>query len=262
VDAHVPQRKGVVRLSRPHPPRGWSAWLLAIAWMLLLGCVPWWIVLPLLLGLAATQLVHSPRLHQYSRIVRSALRWGLAGLLIATYRALDPRDPAWTLTLLAALAGFSLLILFESWQDHKPLRNAAMAAALPEWRDMAMSAAGPSARLIELQPPTWLPLEGSVSMASLDVSWLGEQRCRVDGKTVIDRVEPSISVAPAQGWFALPMTQGRGVVLYDRATSKSCRLRGWQLYGWYADEAWLSRGDDQPPLALSHVLGQDQLERW
>jgi hypothetical protein len=50
------------------------------------------------------------------------------------------------------------------------------------------------------------------------------------------------------------------VVLYDRTRQKQYRLRGWQLYGWHAGEAWLSRGDDRPPLALSHVLGQDQRE--
>ncbi|GGA08905.1 hypothetical protein [Dyella caseinilytica] len=260
MDAHVPQRKGVVRLSRPHPQRGWSAWLLAIAWMLLLACMPWWIGLPLLLGLGATQLGHSVRLHHYGATIRSALRWGLAGLLMAGYRALDTHSSALTLTLLAALVGFSLLVLFESWQDHKPLRHATMAAASPEWRDMAMNAAGPAANLIELQPPVWLSLDDSTEAASIDVSWLREGHCRIGGKTVIDHVEPSLSMAPGRGWFALPMTSWRGVVLYDRVNDRTCRLRGWHLYGWHASEAWLSRGEDQPPIALSHVLGLDQLE--
>jgi hypothetical protein len=250
-----------VRLSRSQAWRGWPAWLLAIVWTLLLAYLPWWFDLPLLLALLATQLMHLPRLQRSGGMVRLALRWGLAGLLIATYRSLQPHPSALTLTLLAALVGFSLLVLFESWQDHKPLRNAAMAAALPEWRDMAMSSTGPSAKLIELQPPVWLALDDSADIAaSMDVSWVRERRCRIGESVLIDHVEPSISVAPDQAWFALPMTHGRGVVLYDRAHERPYRLRGWQLYGWHASEAWLSRGEDQPPLALSHVLGQDLRE--
>ncbi|GLQ50244.1 hypothetical protein ACFFJT_12065 [Dyella flava] len=260
MDAHIPQRKGVVRINRTHPWRGWPAWLLAIVWTVLLAYLPWWFDLPLLLGLAATQLLHLPRLHRWSEIVRLALRWGLAGLLIATYRSLDTHPSTLTLTLLAALVGFSLLMLLESWQDHKPLRNAAMAAASPEWRDLAMNSVGPSAKLIELQPPVWLPLDDSAEIASMDVSWMHERRCRIGESIVIDHVEPTISVAPGQVWFALPMAHGRGVVLYDRVHDRSYRLRGWQLYGWHASEAWLSRGEDQPPLALSHVLGQDLRE--
>jgi hypothetical protein len=260
VDAHVPQRKGVVRLSHAVQKRGWSAWLLAIAWMLLLACLPWWIDLSLLLGCAAVQAVHLPRLHRYQRILRSALRWGFAGLLIATYRALDVHALALTLTLLVALVGFSLLVLFESWQDRKPLRNKAMAAALPEWREMAMSATGPAAEVIELQPPVWLPLADSAEAASMGVSWIPEGRCRIGADGFVDHVEPTISIAPGQGWLAFPVAPGRGVVLYDCATHRQYRLRGWQLYGWHAGEAWLSRSEDQPPIALSHVLGLDQRE--
>jgi hypothetical protein len=260
VDAYVPQRKGVVRLSRIIQQRRWSAWLLTIAWTLLLAWMPWWIDLPLLLGCAAVQAAHLPKLHHYSGIIRSALRWGFVGLLIAVYRALDTHISALTLTLLAALVGFSLLVLFESWQHRKPLRNKAMAAALPEWRDMAMSSTGPVATVIELQPPTWLPLVDSAEAASMGVSWIREDRCRIGSDRIIDHIEPSISIAPGQGWLALPMTPGRGVVLYDRSTHHPYRLRGWQLYGWHAGEAWLSRGEDQPPIALSHVLGLDQLE--
>jgi hypothetical protein len=260
VDAHVPQRKGVVRLSRILQKPGWPAWLLAIVWGLLFACMPWWMDLPLLLGLAATKAASLPRWQRYSGVMRLALRWGLAGLLIASYRALQGHALPLTLTLLAALIGFSLLVLLESWQDHKPLRNPAIAATAPEWNELALAPVGPSAVVIELQMPAWFELDRSSKGVPGDVTWVDGSSCRVGERVRIDHVEPRISVAPEQGWLAWPIAAGRGVVLYDRANERQYRLRGWQLYGWHAGEAWLSRTEDQPPLALSHVLGQDQLE--
>jgi hypothetical protein len=240
--------------------RGWPAWLLAIAWTLLLAGMPWWIGLPLLLGLAVMQATSWPRWQRHGHIIRLALRWGLAGLLIACYRALEQHSSALVLTLLAALIGFSLLVLLESWQDHKTLRNPAVAAASPEWKQLALAPVGPTAVVIELHAPAWLALDGAGDGLPDDVSWAEGRSCRVGSGTCIDQVEPRVSVAPAHGWLAWPMSGRRGVVLYDRAHKRQYRLRGWQLYGWHAGEAWLSRGEDQPPLALSHVLGQDQLD--
>jgi hypothetical protein len=260
VDAHLPQCKGVVRLSRMLQKRGWSTWLLAIAWALLLGIMPWWIDLPLLLGLAAIQAASLPRWQRYGRIIRIALRWGLVGLLIASYRALEPHPSALVLTLLVALIGFSLLMLLESWQDHKTLRNPAVAAAAPEWKELALAPVGPAAVVIELLQPVWLELDGTGEGVPGDVTWIDGRRCRIGEGGLVDQIEPRISMAPEQRWLAWPMSAGRGVVLYDRAHEKQYRLRGWQLYGWHTGEAWLSRDEDQPPLALSHVLGQDQRE--
>jgi hypothetical protein len=260
VDAHVPQRQGVVRLSRIVQERGWPAWLLAIAWTLLLASMPWWFGLPLLLGLAAIQATPLPRWHRHGWIIRLALRWGLAGLLAASYRALEQHPSALVLTLLAALAGFSLLVLLESWQDHKTLRSPAIAAATPEWSELALAPVGPAAAIIELQAPIWLELDSASDDVPDGVSWIDGGCCQLGKQTRIDHIEPRVSVAPGQGWLAWPITSGRGVVLYDRVHERQYRLRGWQLYGWHADQAWLSRGEDQPPLALSHVLGQDQLE--
>lgn len=251
-----------MRLSHILPQRGWPARLLAIAWGLLLVCLPWWIDLPLLLGLALMQAMHGPRWQHASHLLRLALRWGLAGLLGATYRALQLQSPqlALTLTLLIALTGFSLLVLLESWQRHTLLRNPAVAAATPEWSELALAPVGPAAEIIELQAPTWLE-PGSVSDGIPgDVRWIDADSCRIGERIRIDHVEPRVSVAPGQHWLAWPITAGRGVVLYDRAHERQYRLRGWQLYGWRAGEAWLSRGEDQPPLALSHVLGHDQPE--
>jgi hypothetical protein len=222
--------------------------------------MPWWVDLPLLLALATAQLAQAPRLHRYGGIIRSALRWGLVGLLIASYRAWGGEVLGLTLTLLAALIGFSLLVLLESWQDHKPQHSAAIAATLPEWNDMALAPIGPSATIIELESPTWVMLAGSTTGAPADIALVTEHSCRIGASTLVNDVEPQISVSPGQGWIAFPVTARRGVVLYDRAHDRQYRLRGWQLYGWHDEEAWLTRSEDQAPLAISHVLGQDQVE--
>ncbi|HEY1588994.1 MAG TPA: hypothetical protein VGG00_04590 [Rhodanobacter sp.] len=214
----------------------------------------------MLLGFAATQIAQLPRLHRYNRTIRLALRWGLAGLLVAGYRFLGGHALGLTLTLLAALVGFSLLVLLESWQDHKPLRSVAIAGASPAWHDMALAPIGPSAAIIELQHPAWIELDGSTDGVPSDVTWTAERGCRIGAKLHIEHIEPRISVSRGQAWIALPIAAGPGVVLYDRVHDRLHQLRGWQLYGWDADEAWLSRGEDHPPLALSHVLGQDQVE--
>ncbi|RUL71467.1 hypothetical protein [Dyella choica] len=258
MDAHVPQRKGVVRLRLAGPGRRWPAWLPVVAWTLLLAWMPWWAGLPLLLVLAAVQLMQLPRLQRHNGMFRRALRWGFAGALIAGFGAFDNHGLGLTLTAVAALAGFSLLVLLESWQDHKPQRSAAIAAASPEWSELALAPIGPSGTLIELQAPRWIALDGTATNIPEDVAMTDACSCRVGAVTSIENVEPRVSVAPDRRWLAWPMEAWRGVVLYDRAHDKQYRLRGWQLYGWQAGEAWLSRNEEQPPLALSHVLEQDQ----
>ena len=260
MDAHVPQRKGVVRLNLAAQPRRWPALILAVAWGLLLALVPWWIGAPLLLALVIAQLTRAPRLQPYSGVIRRALRWGFAGVSIASYRAFGGHALGLTFALLVALAGFSLLVLLESWQNRKPLRDATLAAESPEWRDMAMAPVGPSASIIELESPTWMASSDWPADATFHIECLTDQSYRVGKHTKIHHVEPQMSLSKGQGWVAWPMTAGRGVVLYDLARDKAFRVRGWQLFGWRGDEAWLTRGDDQPPLALSHVLGQDHID--
>ena len=260
MDAHVPQRQGVVRLNLAASRRRWPNGLLAIAWAVLLACMPWWIDLPLLLALAAAQLAQVPRLQHYRGVMRRALRWGLAGLLVASYRVFGGHALGLTLTLLVALAGFSLLVLMESWQDRKPLRSEALAAATPEWNEMARAPIGPSAVIIELLSPQWTALDGSAQSALPDLSPVAGGGWRVGTNGELKHVEPRVSVSPDQGWMAFVIAADRGVVLYDRAHGRQYRLPGWQLYGWNANEAWLTRGEDQPPLALSHVLGHDRTQ--
>ncbi|WP_188793054.1 hypothetical protein [Dyella nitratireducens] len=249
-----------MRLTFAAQRRRWLAWLLAIAWAVLLGLMPWWAGLPLLSGLAAIQAIQLPRLQRYHGFLRYALRWGLAGLLVAAYLAFDNHRLGLTLTALAALAGFSVLVLLESWQDHKPRRSAAIAAASPDWKELALAPIGPADTLIELQAPYWIALDGTSPDAPADVTMVGAHSCRIGVDARIDHVEPQVSIAPGARWLAWPMAAWRGVVLYDRAHDKPYRLRDWQLYGWHADEAWLSRDEEQPPLALSHVLGQDVID--
>ena len=260
MDAHVPQRKGVVRLSLAATLRRWPGWVWAIAWALLLACLPWWIDLPLLLALAAIQWAQVPRLHHYGAAFRRALRWGLAGMLIASYRAFGGHALGFTLTLLVALLGFSLLVLLESWQDRKPRRNVALAAESPDWRELALAPVGPAAAIIEVAAPIWINLEGENRDLPIEVTRLAERSWRIGARLKLEPVEPRISVAPGQRWLAFPITAGRGVVLYDRDHDRQYRLRGWQLYGWHAQEAWLARDEDHPPLSLSHVLDQDRVE--
>jgi hypothetical protein len=238
----------------------WPAWLLAIAWMLLLACLPWWVGLPLLLALAAIQVAQLPRLRRYGGILRRALRWGLAGLLVASYVAFGPHALGLTLAMLVALIGFSLLVLLESWQDRKPQRNVAAAAASQEWNELALAPIGPADTLIELRTVHWIALDDRSTDVPEDLIKLSAHSCSLGTETRIENIEPQVSVAPGQRWLAWPMTAWRGVVLCDRARGKQYRLRGWQLYGWHANEAWLTRSEDQPPLALSHVLGQDVVE--
>jgi hypothetical protein len=250
----------VVRLKFAEPGRRWRAWLPPIAWVLVLAAMPWWTGLPLLLGLAAIRAGRLPRLQRYDGVLGHALRWGFAGWLIAGLRRVDDYRLGLIGIALAALAGFSLLALLESWLARKPRLGAAADATIPEWRELALAPIGPAGSLIELQAPTWIALDGGAADAPDDVRMDGASGCTVGALTRIDNVQPLLCVAPGMRWLAWPMAARRGVVLYDRTHDKQYRLRGWQLYGWHAEEAWLSRSEEQPPLALSHVLGQDQRE--
>lgn len=236
----------------------WPAWLLVITWSILLACFPWWAGLPLLLGCAAVQIARLASSQRYNAWIRRALRGGFVGLLIAVYRVFDGYALALTWTLLAALVGFSLLVLLESWQDRKPKRSVTAAASTPEWAEMALAPIGPSGTLIELQSPRWLAVTDCP--AGWNMTMTAWHTCSLENGTHIENVKPEVSVAPDERWAAWPSRARRGVVLYDRKLGRQYRLRGWHLYGWHTDGPWLTRSEDQPPLALSHVLGQDLLE--
>jgi hypothetical protein len=243
--------------------RRWPAWrgvLPLAAWLALLALLPWWLGLPVLLALAAVVTLLQHRLaEEHAALTRRALRWGLPGVLFALQRALGGDAFAWGAALLGALAGYTLLAGLEAWLD-RALRRAPAAAPSAEWPELAMAPIGPAAEIIELQPPAWRivtdelvdPLGGRVVYR--DGAYLFEAGERIDG------VGTQAAFSPGGRWFAARLHNDRGVLLWDRQRERQHRLRGWQLGGWYREQPWLLRRDDDMPLALPAVLGEDDVE--
>jgi len=244
----------MVRLSPTPPGRRWPALGLAAGWTLLLVLLPWWLGLPLLLAPAAALLIPVGRLAGYAPAMRRGLRWGLPGWLVAVRLALGAGPRAWVAALLLALAAFSLLMLLENWLDRGRRRTPSPSPAA-EWRELAMAPVGPPAVIIEVQPPAWREVSGDGG---------GPQGARHAGRTLtladgvrLEGVEPRCATSPDGRWLAAPLAGRPGLALRDCRHGRTRRLRGWQLYGWQGGQPWLSRGDNQPPQALAHVLGQD-----
>lgn len=247
----------MVRLSTPAPGRRWLTWLPAFAWLLLLTCLPWWLDLPLLVACVLALLWRTGPLQAQARLLRLGLRWGLPGLLLAILRAFGADALAWLVALLAALAGFSLLMLLENWLDRGRPREPSPAAA-DEWPELAMAPIGPAAEIIELQSPQWRALEkGLADPLGGELGWHGGALQLADGSRV-GGVEPRCDFAPDGRWLVLPLAGQRGLLLLDRRHDRRHRLRGWQLAGWYEGQPWLSRDEEHTPLAIAHVLGHDE----
>lgn len=226
---------------------------------MLLACLPWWLDLPLLLGLAVALLVPAHGLGAHAPRLRRALRWGLPGLLLAGLRALGHGPLAWVVLLLGALIGFSLLVLLESWLDRGQPRTPSPSPS-GEWGELALAPVGPAAGIIELQPPAWLAVgHGLADPIGGELRYANRAIVPADGERIED-VESRCCFSPDGRWLAATLANGRGLCLHDRQCGKQYRLRGWRLYGWQAGEPWLSRGEDRPPLALRHVLGRDDSE--
>jgi len=242
--------------------RRWPAWramLPRVAWPALLALLPWWLGLPLMLALAAVVTLLQYRLaEEHAALIRRAMRWGLPGVLFALQRALGGDAFAWGAALLGALAGYTLLAGLEAWLDRALRRAPAVPSA--EWPELAMAPIGPAAEIIELQPPAWRvvadelvdPLGGRVVYR--DGTYLFEAGERIDG------VGMPAAFSPGGRWFAARLDNDRGVLLWDRQHERQHRLRGWQLGGWYREQPWLLRRDDDMPLALPAVLGEDDVE--
>lgn len=257
MDAHVPQCTGVVRLSAPASPRRWLAWLPALAWLLLLAALPWWLGLPLLLACALALLWRGGPLREHAALLRRALRWGLPGLLLAVLRTFGADALAWLLTLLAALAGFSLLVLLENWLDRGKPREPSPSPA-DEWPELALAPIGPTGAIIELRAPQWRPLQGGLAdPLGGELRWSDEAVRLADGQRLYG-VEPCCDLDAEGRWLVLPMAGRRGVLLLDRRHDRRHRLRGWLLAGWHDGQPWLSRGEERAPLAVNHVLGHDE----
>lgn len=247
----------MVRLSVPAPGRRWPVWLPALAWLLLLAGLPWWLDLPLLLACALALLWRTGPLQAQARLLRLGLRWGLPGLLLAILRAFGADALAWLLTLLAALSGFSLLVLLENWLDRGRQREPSPASA-DEWPELALAPIGPAAAIIELRPPQWRPLEAGIAdPLGGELRWRDGSVWLADGSR-LDGVEPRCDFAGDGRWLVLPAARQHGVLLLDRRHGRRHRLRGWQLAGWHEEQPWLSRDEEHAPLAIAHVLGRDE----
>lgn len=231
----------------------------ALAWLVLLGWLPWWLGLPLLLALVAIALLLQHRLAlEHIELIRRGLRWGLPGVLFALQRALGGDAFAWGAALLGALAGYTLLAGLDAWLSrdrHGPPASAAAASA--EWPELAMAPIGPVAEIIELQLPVWQQAaDGIVDPRDGRVDYRDGGCDFADGRMIAD-AGPLVGFSPAGRWFVARMGNDGGIVLWDRQRDRQHRLRGWQLGGWYREQPWLIRRDGDMPLALSAVLGHD-----
>ncbi|HEV2680710.1 MAG TPA: hypothetical protein VGV14_09440, partial [Rhodanobacter sp.] len=227
--------------------RRWPTWNLllpALAWLALWALLPWWLGLPLLLALIAVLLLLQHRLAGvHAALIRRALRWGLPGALLALQRALGGDAFAWGAALLGALAGYTLLAGLEAWLDRGrrdwSWRRDPTTATSAEWPELAMAPIGPSAEIIELQPPLWQPADvGLTDPLASRVEYRDGSYLVADGSG-IDGVDPHAAFSPAGRWFAARMHNDRGIVLWDRERNQRHSLRGWQLCGWYREQPWL-----------------------
>jgi hypothetical protein len=241
---------------------GWNTVLPALAWLVLLAALPWWLGLPLLLALAAVVVLLQHRLAgEHVVLIRQALRWGPPGVLFALQRALGGDAFAWGAALLGALAGYTLLAGLEAWLD-RDLRRAPPAPESVEWPELARAPIGPAAEIIELQLPLWLRADdGLIDPSGGHVNYRAGSHLFDDGSS-IDGAAPQAAFSPAGRWFAARMAGDRGTVLWDRERNQRHRLRGWQLCGWYREQPWLSHREGDMPQALSAVLGDRGEDAW
>ncbi|MDE2155269.1 MAG: hypothetical protein KGJ32_05135 [Xanthomonadaceae bacterium] len=235
---------------------GWSALLPAVAWTVLLALLPWWFGLPCLLAVAAVLLLQQGPIARQAAVLRCGLRWGLPGVLIAVPRAFGGDLLAWGAALLGALAGFTLLAGLEAWLD-RDRRRAPEVAASGEWPELAMAPIGPVTAIIELQPPLW-----QAAAEGPDDPRGGHVQCCADGYHLADgaRIEgagPAVAFSPDGGWFAVRMSDDRGIVLWDRDRHRLHRLNGWTLCGWHDGQPWLARRDGEMPVALQSMASLD-----
>jgi hypothetical protein len=244
------------------PGARWIVRLLpAAAWTCLVGLLPWWVGLPLLLLLATGAIAFARRIGQVAPLCRRGLRWGLPGWLFAVQRGLGGDLVAWGAALLGALVGFSLVALMESLLDRR-VRRVPYTSPSPDWEDMALAPMGPPARIIELSRPIWCEASDNLTDSSGDKLRYeagGNDRGRyVFGQgRVIDKVSPRCCFGPGGRWFVASLPEGKGDTLWDRQNDRLHRLPGWELCGWEGDQPWLSRSPDGVPTSLHEALGQE-----
>ncbi len=242
----------------------WRRGIAFALWLVALALLPWWLGLPLLLGIAAALLVGAERLQPFASTLRHALRWGLPGVVLAFKQWLGDDALAWTLAAVAALAGFTLLAGLESWLHRARRREAVLADAdaprSAEWPELALAPLRVGG-IVELAPVRWHAPDEAVN-DGLDDGHGGRVRYRREagfaGYVFDDgaRIEASpgrLCFSPRGRWFALEAQPG--VLLWDRELRQLHRLRRHQLCGWHEDAPWLQGSDAGMPLSLRDALG-------
>ncbi|WP_431635891.1 hypothetical protein ACQVBX_00215 [Dyella sp. KULCS107] len=237
-------------------------------WLVALVLLPWWLGLPLLLGIVAVLLVGAERLQPFNATLRLALRWGLPGVVLAFKRWLGDDALAWTIAAVAALAAFTLLAGLEAWLDRGLRREAARApganAPMPEWPEMALAPLRVGG-IVELLPAQWLTLDESPDSVLDDGRGccLRYRRERgfagyvFDDGTRIEAPPGRLSISPGGRWLALEAKPG--VLLWDRDLRQPHRLRRRHLCGWHDESPWLQGSDAGMPLPLRDALRRERV---
>lgn len=247
----------------------WRRQIAFALWLVALALLPWWLGLPLLLGIAAALLVGAERLQPFASTLRLALRWGLPGVVLALKRWLGGDALAWTIAAVAALAGFTLLAGLESWLDRARRREAALADAemaprTAEWPELALAPLRVGG-IVELAPVQWHALDEAAN-DSLDDGRGGRVRYRrepgfagyvFDDGSRVEAPPGRLCVSPRGRWLALEAQPG--VLLWDRDLQQRHRLRRRRLCGWHDESPWLQGSDAGMPLPLRDALGRERL---
>lgn len=222
------------------------------AWLVLVALLPWWLGLPLLLSMAGMALLLQARLHAVElQCLRRALRWGLAGFLLALVHALGGDALAWVIALLAALAGFTLIAGIEAWLDRALRRQPERSTDYSEWPELARAPVGPPAQIIELQLPNWDSLAlGLADPQGGQLIFRNHSIHFADG-SVVDDVDSLAGFSPDGEWFFARLRHRRGIVLWHRQHAREQRLQGWDLCGWHGGQPWVIRGHEGVPELLS-----------
>ncbi|MEO8811076.1 MAG: hypothetical protein ABI386_12605 [Rhodanobacter sp.] len=245
-----------------HRP-AWTGVMRAVAWLLLLALLPWWLGLSLLIALAAAALFLQHRLaERHARLIRHSLSWGLAGWLLALLRELGGGVFGLGAALLGALAGYTLLAGLDAWLQRDARRDCAKAPSA-DWPELARKPIGPPAEVIVLQQPAWHAIGGELRDPLGGGVQCGGEGCQFDDGSWLEAPHHAAGgfaqagFSPEGRWFVASTADQHALVLWDRARDRRCRLRGWRLAGWHREQPWLQRCDDDMPMALHAVLGDD-----
>jgi hypothetical protein len=201
------------------------------------GLLPWWIGAPVLLTLAALMLAFAQRMPLPGRLCGVALNVGMFGLIYAVQRDMGGSLLAWGAAMLAGLAGFSLVVLVESFARKPGL--GAPAGEPREWPEIALDKVGPPAAIIELTPVAWTS-DSALPGAPF-----------ADGQ-LPERGTGRYAISPDGNWWLAELRGG--VAVFDRERGKVHRLRGWKACGWHGQPWFEQRGSDLP-MSLHDVLG-------